>query len=207
MEADLVCPFDVDTETHPIDAVARWYALAVDTLGADIAHRVALATVDDVGVPAVRIVLCRSIDREGGWRFFTNYNSPKGRDLDTQRVASAVFHWPRWGRQLRATGTVERLSAADSDAYWATRPRESQLSALASDQSHIIDGLDAVFRRRDELGVTYESRVVPRPDHWGGYRLVPTLIEFWQDGHARFHQRVAFRREKTGAWRGAWLAP
>jgi len=195
---------DLRVSDDPVPAMRRWYARACAELLRDDAHRIALATVGADGVPSVRIVLCRAIDDAGALYFYTNYNSAKGQDLTAHPYAALVFHWPALGRQLRVTGAVQRTSAEVSDAYWRTRPRESQVSALCSPQSRAIESVQALLERRraveDELG----EAVIPRPAHWGGYAVQPQKIEFWQEGRDRFHERILFTAEGS-RWRGELL--
>jgi len=165
----------------------------------------ALATVGPDGAPSVRLVLCRFIDARG-LRFYTNYESRKALELAANPKAAGVFYWHALGRQLRVEGTVERLSAAESDTYFAARPRGHQLSAMASPQSQPIDSLDELRQRASELDREYAGRDVPRPASWGGYRLVPTAIELWQRGADRLHQRTRFEL-RGGQWNESQLAP
>jgi len=165
----------------------------------------ALATVGPDGAPSVRLVLCRFIDARG-LRFYTNYESRKALELAANPKAAGVFYWHALGRQLRVEGTVERLSAAESDTYFAARPRGHQLSAMASPQSQPIDSLDELRQRASELDREYAGRDVPRPASWGGYRLVPTAIELWQRGADRLHQRTRFELH-GGVWKESRLAP
>ncbi len=165
----------------------------------------ALATVGLDGAPSVRLVLCRFIDARG-LRFYTNYESRKALELAANPKAAGVFYWHALGRQLRVEGTVERLSAAESDAYFAARPRGHQLSAMASPQSQPIDSLDELRQRASELDREYAGRHVPRPESWGGYRLVPTAIELWQRGADRLHHRIRFEL-RGGQWIESQLAP
>jgi pyridoxamine 5'-phosphate oxidase len=187
----------------PLDRAAQWLSEAEQAGGPDPVA-MALATASADGAPSVRIVLCRGIDSRG-LRFFTNYESRKAIELDTNPRAAVVFHWPGLTRQLRAEGRIERLPGAESDEYFAARPRGHQLSAHASPQSRVIASLDEVRLRatalEEELG-----RDVPRPAFWGGYRLVPHAIEFWVQGAHRLHDRVRFEL-KDGAWREQRLAP
>ncbi len=165
----------------------------------------ALATVGADGAPSVRFVLCRGIDARG-LRFFSNYESRKAQEMNADARAAAVFHWHTLGRQLRVEGSVERLEPAESDAYFASRPRGHQLSAHASPQSRAIGSLDELRRRAEELDRQWAGREVPRPAFWGGYRLVPTAVELWQRGADRLHDRTRFEL-RDGAWYQARLAP
>jgi len=171
-----------------------------------------LATVTRSGGPSARVVLCRGLG-DDGIRFFTNYESRKGSELAANASAAAVFFWPVLRRQVRLEGAVRKLSAADSDAYFARRPRGHQLGAWASTQSHAIDSLDVVRARHAELDLAWKGQDVPRPPFWGGYLLVPAAIELWQEGEHRLHTRRLFRRSATdplpdeGEWTEILLAP
>lgn len=197
-------PLDVRPDEDPLVALRRWYARACDELPRDEAHRVTVATVDADGTPDARIVLCRSVDDQGRLYFYTNYESDKGRQLSGNPRVALVFLWASLGRQLRIRGTSERAPASVSDAYWTSRPRDSQISALSSPQSRAIAGPDELARRRQQLEQRYTDGSIPRPEHWGGYIVVPTAIEFWEEGRARFHERIRFQREAS-AWQGRWL--
>jgi pyridoxamine 5'-phosphate oxidase len=155
---------------------------------------VALATATSEGAPSVRMVLLKGAD-ERGFTFFTNYESRKGRELAENPRAALLFHWS--GRQVRVEGSVERISAAESDAYWATRPRAAQVAATVSRQSEPVvsrTALEAAFADLD-AGLTGD---VPRPPHWGGYRLVPETYEFWEHRDDRMHDRHRYRRSGDG---------
>ncbi len=162
-----------------------------------------LSTADASGAPSSRVVLLRGV-QDGALRFFSNYHSRKGRELAGRAQAAALFFWPALERQVRVQGVVSRVSAAESDAYFASRPRESRLGALASPQSAEISRaeLDA---RYTELSAQVSDEV-PRPAHWGGYRLTVENIEFWQGGAHRLHDRLAYARHAEG-WERTRLAP
>lgn len=164
-----------------------------------------IATATASGLPAARVVLCRGIDALGVV-FFTNYESQKGRELTENPHAAAVFFWPSLGRQARLEGAVEELSAAESDAYFAKRPRGHQLQAWASHQSQVIGSLEEVRARHAALEKEYTGRDVPRPPYWGGYRLVAAKVELWINGADRLHSREVFHREAEG-WRSERLSP
>jgi pyridoxamine 5'-phosphate oxidase len=166
---------------------------------------IALATADSSGRPSVRIVLLRGLDRRG-FVFFTNYQSRKARELHDNTKAALCAYWWSIGEQVRAEGRIETVSAAESDAYFATRPRESQISAWASPQSERIESRDALMSRWREATERFAGTVVPRPDFWGGYRLIPDRIEFWQNGDFRLHDRILYVLE-DGAWQISRLAP
>lgn len=189
----------------PLERAAAWLDDARRAEPDADPDAMALATVGADGAPAVRFVLCRGVDARG-LRFFTNYESRKGLDLGANPRAAVVFHWHSLGRQLRVEGAVERLSATESDAYFASRPRGHQLSAHVSPQSRPIEDLDDLRRCASELDRQYADREVPRPAFWGGFRLVPTAVELWERGADRLHDRVRFEL-RDGQWYETRLAP
>jgi pyridoxamine 5'-phosphate oxidase len=166
---------------------------------------VTLATSTADGQPSARVVLLRGIDA-GGFVFFTNYESRKGRELSANPRAALCGYWPWIDEQVRVEGTVARVADAESDAYFAGRPRGSQLAAWASDQSAPLEARADLERRYDALEARYAGAPVPRPPHWGGYRLTPERIEFWQAGTSRLHERRLFVRDGAG-WRVTALNP
>jgi pyridoxamine 5'-phosphate oxidase len=163
---------------------------------------VALATSSADGAPSVRMVLLKRAD-ERGLLFFTSYESRKGRELTENPRAAMLIHSP--GRQVRVEGAVEKVSGADSDAYWATRPRGSQIAATVSSQSEPIESREALEERFNELDRSHPGEL-PRPAHWGGYRLLPESYEFWEHRENRLHDRVRYRRDGT-AWKTERLSP
>ena len=183
---------DIFAGDDPFVIARRWLAEAAETEPCD-PDAAALASVDADGLPNVRVVLMREIE-DGGFVFYTNYESAKGRELDGQGTAAFVMHWKSLARQIRARGRVERVSAAQSDAYFAARPVESRVGAWASRQSRPLDSRETLQARVAEL--TAELGADPaRPPHWGGFRIVPQEIEFWADGAFRLHDRFVWRRE------------
>ena len=190
---------------NPIDYFRRWFNEAIAS-GSRLPDSMTLATATKDGKPSARMVLLKGVEKDG-FVFYTNYNSRKARELDENPRAALVLYWTQLDRQVRIEGNVERTSAAESDEYFQTRPRESQLGAIASPQSEVIESrnvLEESFRKLDEQ---YRDQPVERPAHWGGYRLNPELIEFWQNREGRLHDRILYERQTDGSWTIKRLAP
>jgi pyridoxamine 5'-phosphate oxidase len=188
----------------PLKLFARWYREAREA-GTRLPEAMALATATRTGAPSVRIVLLRGLSRRG-FEFFTNYNSRKAVELAANPRAAVVFHWPLLERQVRVEGRIHKLSRGESDKYFRSRPRESRLSAWISPQSEEIPDRAFLERAFERARSRYAGKTIPRPPFWGGFRLIPDQIEFWQGQPYRLHDRVCYR--KTGPrWRVSRLGP
>ena len=196
---------ETDVAANPFDQFRTWLdqALAAQ-LPQPLGMALATATAD--GLPSNRMVLLRGFD-EKGFVFFTNYESRKAHELDSNPQAALVFYWAELDRQVRIEGHVERISAAESDAYFQSRPRGSRLGAWASPQSQIIASRAVLEHRMEELVAKYGDADIPRPSHWGGYRAIPVVIEFWQGQPNRLHDRLRYRRLDENSWQLERLAP
>jgi pyridoxamine 5'-phosphate oxidase len=189
---------------NPLERFQEWFREA-EQVGVEVPEVMTLATADAGGTPSARMLLLKSAD-EDGFVFYSGYASRKGGELDENPRAALVFYWRPLGKQIRVEGRVERVSEAESAAYFATRPRGSQLAAWASQQSRPLASREELERRYGELERVYEGREVPLPPHWGGYRLRPEAIEFWQHRENRLHDRIRYTRAREG-WRHELLSP
>lgn len=194
-----------DVDPSPLRQLERWVRDAIDAEHPD-PTAMALATASPDGAPNARIVLLKGID-DTGLTFFTNYESDKGRELTANPRASVCFHWVLLERQARVAGAVERVSRAESEAYFASRPRESQLGAWASRQSEVLAGRAELEARLAEVRARFEDGEVPCPPFWGGYRIVPERVELWQGRPSRLHDRLRYTRVGPRAWRIDRLSP
>jgi len=193
-----------DVREDPIALFRKWHASA-GRAKVPLHDAFALATADRRGRPAARFVLLKGSD-ERGFVFYTNAESPKGRDLKGNPRASAVFYWDATGRQVRIDGRVEKVSKKEADAYWRTRPRMARLGAIVSRQSRPMKSRAAFIVKVAKLAIKYSGRPVPRPARWTGYRIVPSSIEFWTRRLHRLHERVLFRHTRSG-WSRTILHP
>lgn len=215
---DLIPPSPGETdyaahaEAAPLSDAADPFALFAEWLADATAKEIndpngmALATVDEDGLPDVRMVLLKGVD-DRGFVFFTNLQSAKGRQLAATHKAALLFHWKSLRRQVRVRGVVESVTAEEADAYFATRARTSQIGAWASDQSRPMPDRLALEKRIAEFGLKFGVTKPPRPPHWSGFRILPQSFEFWRDRPFRLHERLHFDREGEGAWRTSRLFP
>jgi pyridoxamine 5'-phosphate oxidase len=192
-----------DLDPDPLRQFAAWYSQAADAV--DAPEAVVLATATASGAPSARMVLLKGFDQRG-FVFYTNYFSRKGQEIAQNPRAAMLFHWAPLGRQVRVEGAVHRIDAAESDAYFKTRPPGSRLSAAASPQSRPVANREVLETGVAQLAAQYPDGAVPRPDEWGGLRLVPSRFEFWQHGDDRLHDRFTYRRDGE-AWAVERLGP
>jgi pyridoxamine 5'-phosphate oxidase len=194
-----------DLDPDPVKQFDVWFTAAVKA-GIHDANAMALATATPAGKPSARVVLLKDFD-ESGFVFFTNYASQKGRQLEKNPRAALVLYWMEVERQIRIEGTVKKTSRKESEQYFHTRPAGAQLGAWASRQSEAIDARRVLNARLEEMKQRFAQGEIPLPPHWGGYRLKPDRIEFWQGRPDRLHDRFRYTRQKDGSWQIDRLAP
>lgn len=194
-----------NVDANPIRQFQLWFGEAMGC-GMPMADAMTLCTATADGKPSARMVLLKGID-ESGFVFYTNYQSRKARELEANPFAALVFYWEPLERQVRVEGKVARISADESDRYFQTRPRESQLGAIASPQSSVIENREVLEQGFRELEEKYRDQTIERPTHWGGYRLVPDRIEFWKGRPGRLHDRLLYELQAQGEWKRSRLAP
>ncbi len=194
-----------DLDPNPIKQFGNWFTAAIEAGIRDV-NAMSLATADGNGRPSVRIVLLKSFDQDG-FVFFSNYASTKGKQLEANPYAALGFYWIELDRQIRINGTVEKTSREESQTYFHSRPIGSQLGAWASRQSAVIDARQVLDARMAEATERFRDKRIPLPPQWGGYRLKPDLIEFWQGRRDRLHDRFRYCKEQDGSWQIDRLSP
>jgi pyridoxamine 5'-phosphate oxidase len=193
-----------EVDPDPTVQFATWFRQAMEA-GIPEANAMSVATVGADGRPSSRILLIKDFNQDG-FTWFTNYRSRKGRDLEAHPYAALLFHWVELERQVRIEGRVEKLAPQQNDAYFHSRPLNSRLGALASDQSETIASREMLEQRFAQAEASHGDQPV-RPSHWGGYRLIPDRMEFWQGRPSRLHDRIVYTRQQDGAWHRERLQP
>ena len=192
-------------DPDPIRQFHDWYEAAKASAISE-PYAMTLSTASATGRPSSRIVLMRSFD-DRGFVFFTNYRSRKGREIGENPFASLVFFWQSMERQVRVEGRVERATEVESDDYFRGRPLGSKLGAWVSNQSGVVAGREALEAEMKAIQARFPDEEIPRPSHWGGYRVIPEAVEFWQGRRSRLHDRLVYRKSPDGAWKVERLAP
>jgi pyridoxamine 5'-phosphate oxidase len=196
---------EIDLETDPFKQFKSWFDQALNAQLPE-PNAMTLATSTMEGKPSARVVLLKDFS-DRGFVFYTNYHSQKGQELATNPQAALVFWWAQLERQVRIEGKVCQVSPQESDEYFHSRPTSSQLGAWVSNQSQIVSSREVLEQRQKELIVQYEGQIIPRPPHWGGFRVVPTEIEFWQGRPSRLHDRLLYRLQADNNWLIERLSP
>ena len=194
-----------DLDPDPIKQFSNWFTAAIEAQIRDV-NAMSLATAPADGRPSVRIVLLKGFDQDG-FVFFTNYDSEKGRQLEANPYAALAFYWIELDRQIRISGKAEKTSRQESESYFHSRPLGSQLGAWTSRQSETIDGRKVLDARMAEMTERFAGKPIPLPPHWGGYRVRPETVEFWQGRSNRLHDRFRYTRQATGSWSIDRLSP
>jgi pyridoxamine 5'-phosphate oxidase len=195
----------VELHADPLKQFQNWFESAVAKDSSGDANAMALATADKTGRPSSRTVLLKGVD-ERGFVFYTNYDSRKGREMAENPNAALTFFWPDWERQVCVAGTVSKISAKESEAYFKSRPRGSQLAAWASNQSDVVADRAILEKKWDELAAKFPNDI-PLPPNWGGYALKPERLEFWQGRVNRLHDRFCYTRQPDNSWKLERLSP
>ena len=196
---------ETEVDPNPVIQFQKWFDQACSAQLPE-PNAMTIATVNSEGKPSARMVLLKDYDQKG-FVFYTNYNSQKGQELTANPYAAIVFWWAQLERQVRITGSVEKISACESDQYFQSRPFNSRLGAWTSNQSEIISSREVLEQRLQELQVKYQDLDVPRPPHWGGFRVIPAEIEFWQGRSSRLHDRLLYTLCDDGSWKIQRLSP
>ena len=194
-----------NASSDPFKQFEKWFADAI-AAKLDLPDAMTLATATPQGIPSARMVVLRGFDAKG-FCFYTDYESQKGREIAENPNAALVFYWRELDRQVRSTGIVEKMSAEESDAYFASRPVDSQLAVRTERQSIVITGREHLTEGFQQAERTYPPEAIPRPPYWGGYRLVPNLFEFWQGCPNRLHDRLCYTLQPDGTWEMMRLSP
>lgn len=194
-----------EVNSNPFKQFETWFREAEAAVPI-LPNAMTLATATSDGVPSARVVLLKGFD-ENGFVFYTNYRSQKGKELEANPVATLCFYWAELSRQVRITGKVTRTSRSESEVYFHTRPIDSQLGALASNQSEVISGRELLEQRMMDLLNEHKDKRIPLPEYWGGYRVAPNVFEFWQNRESRLHDRLRYRLISDGKWVIERLAP
>lgn len=197
-----------DLSENPMEAFAQWFDSATEQCPGDWfePNAMVISTADSSGRVASRWVLLKGVDADG-FRFYTNYDSDKGQQIESNPNVALAFHWPYLGRQLRIEGQAERTSPEDSLAYFHSRPRGSQIGAMVSQQSQVIQSREELETYRDQLEQKFDGQAIPLPDNWGGYLVKPDRFEFWQGRLDRLHDRVVYVRDAANGWTKQRLSP
>lgn len=196
---------ETDVALHPLDQFAKWWQEAIAS-AIDEANAMTLATASSDGMPSARIVLLKGFSKEG-FSFYTNYKSYKGIQLEENPKACLLFFWKELERQVRITGLVKKVTEEESDEYFKSRPKSSQIGALASPQSQVIDNRKWIDENYFQLVEAYKETNPERPTHWGGYTVKPAIMEFWQGRPGRLHDRIQYTMEENNKWKIERLAP
>ena len=191
--------------SDPVAFFSHWFGEALEAQISEV-NAMTLATADKTGTPHARIVLLKGVEN-GGFTFFTNYNSHKGHHIEAQQHVALLFFWKELERQVRIEGIAHKLAAGDSDAYFNSRPMGSRIGAWASPQTQVISSRDLLDKNVTDFQKKFEGTEPTRPPHWGGYNIQPTSIEFWQGRSSRLHDRILFEKDENGIWEKCRLAP